>query len=287
MTTSAKHVKSTQTMMDGTMDKKLDEIINYYDILEVEAGATRLKIREAYIRLKNTYSPTNQALYSLMGESDTRKALEILEEAYRVLDDSILRKDYDTRLRAVLRAQGRDFMEEMSTPSLHTLPLIDESASLGDGVMSPRVLPRGPQAMNMVETVFGMTESIEPTGTHKQLKEYAPIKKTAQNAQRDEIKAKIKAIIAERDLGDGTLYQAIRETVGVSREELQNYTRISPSYVKGIEENLYSTLPALVYIRGFLKGYLKYLGVDDPVPMVDAFSEKYSNWLKEQKKDNP
>ena len=99
MTTSPKHVKTSQGTTGVTMDKKLDSLVNYYEILEVEAGASRLKVREAYIRLKNTYSPANQALYSLMGESDTRKALEILEEAYRVLDDSILRSDYDSRLK--------------------------------------------------------------------------------------------------------------------------------------------------------------------------------------------
>ncbi len=268
--------------------RRLEDMVNYYDILEVEAGASRLKIREAYIRLKNTYSASNQALYSLMGDTDTQKALEILEEAFRVLDDGVSRKDYDSRLRVAFQAQGRDFIDQTVVAS-PVSSLADETASLVEGVMSPRVLPRGDMLVspNVESHYHSSADTMESTGTHKQLNEYTPVRKTAVNATRAEIRERVKDMLAQGDPGDGNLYLRIREFLGVTREEVQNYTKISPTYVKGLEENLYATLPALVYVRGFLKGYLKYLGIENPHPLVEAFTEKLTTWMKEQKKDTP
>ena len=53
---------------------------SFYEILEIGSDASKLQIREAFIRLKNTYSHGNQALYSLISEQDARESLDGLEE---------------------------------------------------------------------------------------------------------------------------------------------------------------------------------------------------------------
>ena len=78
---------------------------NFYEVLEIPTDATKIQVREAYIRLKSTYSNGSQALYSLISDEDAKNTLENLEEAYRVLYDEILRKEYDDTLAVVGSAE--------------------------------------------------------------------------------------------------------------------------------------------------------------------------------------
>jgi cytoskeletal protein RodZ len=44
----------------------------------------------------------------------------------------------------------------------------------------------------------------------------------------------------------------IRESMGVSVEEMAQFTKINKNYLKAIEEDDYARLPAPVFLRGFL-----------------------------------
>jgi hypothetical protein len=45
----------------------------------------------------------------------------------------------------------------------------------------------------------------------------------------------------------------VREAKRISLEDLSDFTRISRSYLHALEEENYSKLPAVVYVRGFLQ----------------------------------
>ena len=72
-----------------------------YELLDIPTQATRLQIRESYIRLRSTYASGSQALYSLVSDEEARQTLESIEEAYRILDDDHLRKEYDDMIGVV------------------------------------------------------------------------------------------------------------------------------------------------------------------------------------------
>ena len=60
----------------------------------------------------------------------------------------------------------------------------------------------------------------------------------------------------------GMELKSIRESKGLSLEQVQQETKIRSRYLEAIEAGDLSVLPGMVYARGFIKSYAEYLGVD-------------------------
>jgi flagellar biosynthesis protein FlhG len=60
----------------------------------------------------------------------------------------------------------------------------------------------------------------------------------------------------------GRLLAKVREARGVELEEIAKATKISIAYLKAIEAEAFSELPATVYARGFVQEFAKYLKLD-------------------------
>ena len=74
--------------------KRIEEQ-TYYEILEVSPNATAKEIQRAYERAKETFHTDSLAIYSLFSEGEMNQIQTAIEEAYRVLMDEALRKNYD------------------------------------------------------------------------------------------------------------------------------------------------------------------------------------------------
>jgi curved DNA-binding protein CbpA len=74
--------------------------INYYDILELQTSAPTQEVILAYERARHTYSGDNPAIYSVFTRQEADDLLVMIEEAYQVLGNDILRYIYDQRLRS-------------------------------------------------------------------------------------------------------------------------------------------------------------------------------------------
>ncbi|GAJ14921.1 unnamed protein product [marine sediment metagenome] len=61
---------------------------------------------------------------------------------------------------------------------------------------------------------------------------------------------------------NGKVLKNIRELKGTTLEEISKKTKIGLSYLKAIEEDNYKVFPAEIFMKGFLKTYAKYLGLD-------------------------
>ena len=253
-----------------------------YDLLQVDASATKTRVREAYIRLKHTYSSQSQALYSLLDDEDARRSMAQVEEAFKILNDDIARKDYDDKL----NSSGL-LPQPTATPESYSN---DPFGGTGDFNVSPakeRVEFMRSRRAEADQPAWTQPE-IEPLGAHptqstmmKTPKEYASTFKVTYKAHSPGMKELIDELLAAApEKGDGTLYRKIREMLDVSETEVQTRTRISLDYIRAIESNSFERLPALVYVRGFLKSYLQYLGVPDPKAIVEAFSERVQAWQK-------
>jgi cytoskeletal protein RodZ len=70
------------------------------------------------------------------------------------------------------------------------------------------------------------------------------------------VKRKIKTLTL------GEKLKKIREEAGVSLSEIAINTKIKREYLEKIEEGKYNELPFDVYVKGFLRSYAKYLGLD-------------------------
>ena len=61
---------------------------------------------------------------------------------------------------------------------------------------------------------------------------------------------------------DGSRLRRTRMRCGMEIEEIAGITKVNPTYLRFIEEERFSELPAPVYVRGFVAAYATCLGLD-------------------------
>lgn len=85
---------------------------------------------------------------------------------------------------------------------------------------------------------------------------------------------RIAEIIAQTEISGADLKE-IRNILDVRIEHIAQETKISSYYIKNIEEGNISRLPTAVFLKGFIKAYLKCLSLEP----VDGISNKYMSIL--------
>lgn len=81
----------------------------------------------------------------------------------------------------------------------------------------------------------------------------------------------------------GPLLRAVRESKGLDVRDVCTKTKIGLGYVKAIEEDDYPSLPALVYVRGFVVEMSKILKLDSE-QVARTYVKHYRRWLEEQER---
>lgn len=66
----------------------------------------------------------------------------------------------------------------------------------------------------------------------------------------------------------GQMLRDARETQGISLAQAEEATRIRRKYLEALEEADYAVLPPNVYVRGFIRNYAAYLGLDPEVAVA-------------------
>lgn len=74
----------------------------------------------------------------------------------------------------------------------------------------------------------------------------------------------------------GHILREARETKGLTLQEVQEKTRINTRYLEALENGDYENLPTPVHVRGFLRNYARFLGLD-PQPLLDRYEYGQSN----------
>lgn len=68
----------------------------------------------------------------------------------------------------------------------------------------------------------------------------------------------------------GHILREARENKGLTLEDVQANTRINVRYLTALESGQYNALPTPVHVRGFLRNYARFLGLD-PQPLLDRY----------------
>jgi curved DNA-binding protein CbpA len=261
--------------------KSAGRVVTHYGVLQVERGASKTKIREAFIRLKHTYSTQSQALYSLLDDDEARRSLQEVEEAFKVLNDERLRKEYDEQLvRDGVVERSQDLESPLVDPFGGSGSTVGRESSSGLNFFTSRLDEPSPTPWPELEPA-GEEKVRQKHGLQKAPREFASTLKLANKAQSEGMRETVEELIAQApEKGDGALFRKIRELLEVSEWEIQQRTKISLEYIRAIENNAYDRFLALVYMRGFLRSYLQYLGVQEHVVLVEAFSERMKDWQK-------
>jgi curved DNA-binding protein CbpA len=217
-----------------------DEPLNLYDTLELTPDATPQEIRSAYLRLRSAYGKDNIAHYSIFSREETESMLQNIENSYLVLSNPEKRRAYD-------EAQG-------FRPT--AAPAFPAGAALG----SDRPVPSG--------DLFATTDGLNATFSSAQLAsmtsspfpEPAPPPQTIRSqtiatlqSSLDQTINDIEQTIKNEQFWTGPGIRRVREAKRITLEDLSDFTRISRTYLHALEEENYSKLPAVVYVRGFLQ----------------------------------
>jgi flagellar biosynthesis protein FlhG len=84
---------------------------------------------------------------------------------------------------------------------------------------------------------------------------------------------------AEVELYRGMTLKQVRERMGVELPTISKETKITIKILESIEEEAFEKLPALVYLKGFLKSYAQCLGLDPQKVMED-----YVHFMEESRR---
>ena len=220
---------------------------SYYEILNVDSNSSSMMMRESYLRLKNLYTNGGDGLYGMAGEADLNRHLRELDEAFEVLNDETRRAQYDRTLKGEV-APTR-------TPEWH--PEAD--------LWKPVAVVGGH------EVIQTSRSTLKVTRTH------------ANGSYNEELQSKFTAALADLDIGDGAALVTLRETAGVSLQEIQERTKISLEYIRGMENNRFDRLPQVVFVKGFMRSYLRYLNVPNLEKIVSAYAARLEAWQAGQK----
>ncbi len=218
---------------------------SYYEILELQPGASPQEIRNAYVRLKSTYGKDSAALYSIMDSSETLKLLQDIEEAFRILSHPEKRQAYDHQ-------SGYEEIKLQPHQPAPRFAVANDRKPFADVVSIDRLPPMEDSAVTenlLLAPVTDFTSSSHiDAGIQAPLSSLPSSEKPTSPEEVTDLDHKIQE---EKDWR-GSFLREIRESRRISIEELAEYTKISKNYLKAIEAEDYEALPAAVFVRGFL-----------------------------------
>ena len=79
----------------------------------------------------------------------------------------------------------------------------------------------------------------------------------------------------------GARLKEIRESQGIPLQEIAERTRINVTYLDFIEQDKFKSLPAEVYLKGYLGQYACHLGVD-PSTVTEGYLRLLREWKKKK-----
>src|SRR5690349_10833745 len=87
------------------------------------------------------------------------------------------------------------------------------------------------------------------------------------------------------EIGNSLREARVRQQIELGEAELS--TKIRGKYLRALEEESFDVLPAQTYVKGFLRSYADYLGLDGQL-YVDEFNSRYVRGeLEEEEEQRP
>ncbi|MDH4098000.1 MAG: helix-turn-helix domain-containing protein, partial [Nitrospira sp.] len=79
----------------------------------------------------------------------------------------------------------------------------------------------------------------------------------------------------------GEFFRQVRETKGLTVDEVASKTRIRSDFVKALEDGNFSKLPDQVFARGFVRSYARSLGLDEE-DAIQRFAKSAGTFYEKQ-----
>lgn len=237
---------------------------NYYEILEIALDAPQHEIHRAYQRARATYSQDNPALYSMFSQEESKELLRLIEEAYSVLSNQLLRRTYDeTLLKKISSLPPTSQASQASsgaepTFSVPSMPPMPPPQSIQDEVTAIEVH----QSLPDFEMPVAQPERPRQVVKAEPKPPLPPgMGRTALSTYK--IDDAVESEIGAASEFDGSFLQRVRIYKNISLDSMSDATRISKAYLMSLETNEYKSLPAAVFTRGFVVQVARFLGLDE------------------------
>ncbi len=215
------------------MNQRFDEQ-TYYEILEISPESAEHEVHKAYQKAKKTYSPESPALYTMFTPDEATELARLIEEAYAVLSNHTSRREYDNRI------LGRSTSaQQPQTPPRQVHRSANENAK------------SDLRAKNMMPIDKGSSSSQKTPDGHLRSK-YGVY----------EADSKVEEEIKTCENFSGGFLNKIRTYKKIDLETLSQDIRVSKTYLNAVEKDDYSSLPAEVFVRGFIVQVAKALGLE-------------------------
>ncbi len=227
---------------------------SYYDILEVSPQAPLQEIHRAYQRARVAYSPDSPALYTMFTPEEAKELLRLVEEAFTVLGHEERRRAYDEQL---LREKAMRELPDFPDPQQ------DEELSSERPLQGqPETHREAPQTAPAF--VFAREPQLPQGHARTRLSTY-PL-----NSEMEE------EIKQTREFNGPTL-QKIRSYKRISVDQICDETRIGKSYLVALEKDDFESLPAAVFVRGFVVQVARLLGLDEKL-VADSYMKNFKKY---------
>ncbi len=262
----------------------------YFKILELDEDCNIKQALKNYMNLKSLFSSSVQtAMYSIDSVSSS---VTELDEAYSKVKEYLDKKTNSSLESPSIfsgtipqnRQQSNAFSPGFETDEVvllsQTNQLDDEMFNLdtepeiigytsntnnttninpnSNSNLNQNIQKEIPDSSNQTPTIIPNTYSTTATSTLSQSSGII-------GACSQKVDTKIiDEILSESDPGTGLTWKRIREAQNISLEEIQLKTKILSHNLAAIEEENFSVFIALVFLKGFIKSYLKAIHVSDP-----------------------
>lgn len=221
---------------------------NYYDILEVSMSVDEDELRRAYDRIKSIYSEDSLAIYGLYTKEEIKDFRTQLEQAFRVLIDPENRREYDRSL----------ISEPVKKSKQRVLTVSAKQQETEENKEQDEKQPEESQE-----------EKSESKKDHAEEQEEV----SAETANSKIFDFKHPNIEVPDDaVFSGEYLQTLRKDYGINLRLVSDTTKVSMTNLRLLEAEEWSKLPAMVYVKGFIVQYAKFLGLDSKRIVKDLVS---------------
>lgn len=237
---------------------------NYYDILGVTASATSEEIRRAYELSKVTFQENSLATYSLFTDEENQEILGLISRAFETLFNPQLRREYDDFLTGLKEEGDPQAWAGEFVPKTGQHPLQTDIIATKDPLNRPSFARISPQHPPTHQSTARPAREYRPEQltadapeqvslqTDAQRPEPAPPPSPPEPAEKIQNKEALEQYLETVTVFTGPVLKKIRELHGLTLENIAEHTKIRKTYIKYMEDEEFTFLPAKIYVKGFV-----------------------------------
>lgn len=239
----------------GDIDR--EDYYKDFEILELSVNASPEDVADAYMRLKEAYSPDLVSMSSpVKDEIEKKRRLDMIakiEAAYRSLQRLFEKQGESSARKALIPDQEDDRGQEQEENQ-------DQEKETGSSQW-PRYLPLEDEASEAGSEETPEVNSPSPSDETESMTD-----------SQDRPQADI------ADFSGHTLKE-IRERLNMTLDQIYQETKIRIPTLENLENENFADLPPEVYVKGFVKSYALCLSLD-PIATVKTYMEKFGDWRR-------